>query len=114
MVVNSLSMGHGLKADHCGRFMYADSRDESSAPGFAELSRVSMAPCVAIVNKSGYLETASLMVDSTIASSLIKCGRFPVFSNCSITPTTMSSLIPSVSIVWRVDGPPGDGGGVCS
>lgn len=31
-----------------------------------------------------------------------------------MTPTTMSSLIPSVSIVLRDDGPPGDGGGVCS
>ena len=61
-----------------------------------------------------YVETASLTVDSTMASSLIKCGRFPVFSSCSITPTTISSLIPSVSTLLRVDGPPGDGGGVCS
>ena len=31
-----------------------------------------------------------------------------------MTPTTISSLIPSVSILLRVEGPPGDGGGVCS
>ena len=47
------------------------------------------------------------------ASSLTKCGRLPVFSNCSITPTTMSSLIPSVSILGATRSA-GDGGGVCS
>jgi len=53
------------------------------------------------------------MVDRTVASSLIRCGLLPVFSSCSITPVTISSLIPSVSILlwfWA----PGEGGGVCS
>ena len=59
-----------------------------------------------------HLETASLVVESTAASSLIRCGRFPVFSSCSITPTTITSLIPSVSILGSFSGP-GEGGGVC-
>ena len=46
-------------------------------------------------------------------SSLIKCGLFPVFSSCSITPTTISSLIPSVSTLLSVDAR-GEGGGVFS
>lgn len=45
-------------------------------------------------------------------NSLIKCGLLPVFSNCSITATTMSSLIPSVSILRTLSD--GEGGGVCS
>lgn len=60
-----------------------------------------------------YLDTASLILDRTVASSLIKCGLFPVFSSCSITPTTISSLMPSVSTLLSVDAR-GDGGGVCS
>ena len=49
----------------------------------------------------------------TDASSLTSCGLFPVFSNCSITPVTTSSLIPCVSIRTSHDGT-GDGGGVSS
>ena len=60
-----------------------------------------------------YLATASLMVDKTVANSLIKCGLFPVFSSCWMTPTTISSLIPFVSYLLRLLGS-GDGGGVCS
>jgi len=60
-----------------------------------------------------HLETASLIFDRTVASSFIKCGLFPVFSNCSITPTTISSLIPSVSIFLSVNDR-GEGGGVFS
>lgn len=60
-----------------------------------------------------YLETESLIFDRTAASSLIKCGRFPVFSSCSMTPTTMSSLIPSVSTLLT-EVAPGEGGGVFS
>ena len=60
-----------------------------------------------------YLETASLVVERTAASSLIRCGRFPVFFSCSITPITISSLMPSVSILDSFSAP-GDGGGVCS
>lgn len=40
------------------------------------------------------------------------CGRLPVFSSCSMTATTTSSLMPSVSIFGPSSGP-GDGGGVC-
>lgn len=46
-------------------------------------------------------------------SSFIRCGRLPVFSSCSITPVTISSLIPSVSILI-LSVAPGEGGGVCS
>ena len=46
-------------------------------------------------------------------SSLIKCGRLPVFSSCSITPTTISSFIPSVSTLLSVEAR-GEGGGVFS
>lgn len=53
------------------------------------------------------------MFDKTVASSFIRCGLFPVFSSCSITPTTMSSFIPSVSIFVPAKDR-GDGGGVSS
>jgi hypothetical protein len=46
------------------------------------------------------------------ASSLSRCGRFPVFSSCSMTPTTMSSSMPWVSTLARSGTPPGEGGGV--
>ena len=63
--------------------------------------------------EDAYFATASLMVDKTVASSFIRCGLLPVFSSCSITPVTMSSLIPFVSILlWP--SAPGEGGGVCS
>lgn len=93
-MVNSLSRGQGDRAVQ-GRLRYADSRDESRAAGFAEL------------------DTASLILDRTVESSLIKCGLFPVFSSCSITPTTISSLMPSVSTLLSVEAR-GEGGGVCS
>ena len=31
-----------------------------------------------------------------------------------MTPVTISSLMPSTSILYESPGPPGDGGGVCS
>jgi len=65
------------------------------------------------VLRCAYFRTASFVVDSTAASSFIKCGLFPVFSNCSITPITISSLIPSVS-TFTSPTAPGEGGGVCS
>jgi len=49
---------------------------------------------------------------STMASSLSRWGRLPVFSSCSITPTTISSSMPCVSTFVCPDSPPGDGGGV--
>ena len=57
--------------------------------------------------------TESLVVERTAASSLMRCGLLPVFSNCSMTPVTISSLMPSVSILVSYDAP-GEGGGVCS
>jgi hypothetical protein len=58
-----------------------------------------------------YLKTASFVVERTVASSLIKWGLFPVFSSWSITPTTMSSLMLSVS-TRLLPSAPGEGGGV--
>lgn len=49
-----------------------------------------------------------------MAISLIKCGLLPVFSSCSMTEITTSSLIPSKSIFLCWMTWPGDGGGVCS
>lgn len=63
--------------------------------------------------KTPYLDTASLILERTVESSLIKCGLLPVFSSCSITPITISSLMPSVSTLLSVDAR-GEGGGVCS
>jgi hypothetical protein len=59
-----------------------------------------------------YLSTIGRMGDRTSASSLSKWGRLPVFSSCSITPTTISSSMPWVSTFADPDSPPGDGGGV--
>lgn len=54
------------------------------------------------------------------ASSLTRCGLFAVLCNCTITASTISSLMPSKSIS-RLGVPSsstrsasGDGGGVCS
>jgi hypothetical protein len=59
-----------------------------------------------------YLSTMGMMGDRTRASSFSRWGRLPVFWSCSITPTTISSSIPWVSILVVPDSPPGDGGGV--
>lgn len=59
-----------------------------------------------------HLSTAGRVLESTAASSFSRCGRFPVFSSCSMTPTTMSSSIPCVSILKPLVAP-GEGGGVC-
>lgn len=50
--------------------------------------------------------------DSTSASSLSRWGRFPVFSSCWMTPTTISSSMPCVSTLACAESPPGEGGGV--
>ena len=50
--------------------------------------------------------------DRTAASSLRRWGRLPVFSSCSITPTTIVSSMPWVSTFVWPDTPPGEGGGV--
>ena len=50
---------------------------------------------------------------STAASSLSRWGRLPVRSSCSMTATTISSLMPCVSILKPVASL-GEGGGVVS
>ena len=112
-MVNSLSSGQGERALH-GRLRYAASRDDSRAAGFAELHDDSQqGSWVRWKSEISYLDTASLILDRTVESSLIKCGLLPVFSSCSITPTTISSLMPSVSTLLSV-GARGEGGGVSS
>lgn len=61
-----------------------------------------------------YCATLSLVEPRTVANSLIRCGRLPVFSSCSMTAITISSLIPSVSILMSKCESPGEGGGVCA
>lgn len=51
-----------------------------------------------------------MFVARTAESSLTRCGLFPVLSSCCIAPTTMSSLMPSVSILLS-SSLAGDGGG---
>jgi len=82
------------------------------AAGFAELQNVSKGYMLLGSMGQTYLSTIGIDVASIAASSLSRCGRFPVFSSCSITPTTISSLIPSVSTFVCPDSPSGDGGGV--
>jgi len=57
-----------------------------------------------------YLSTAGTVGDKTAASSLTRCGLFPVLSSCLNAPTTMSSLMPSVSILLSPSRK-GEGGG---
>ena len=54
--------------------------------------------------------TECRLVESVAASSLTKCGRLPVCSSCRIVPTTISSLIPSTSILLHPSAA-GEGGG---
>lgn len=53
------------------------------------------------------------MFERTAANSLIRCGLLPVLSSCSMTPTTISSLIPCVSTLLLLECD-GEGGGVSS
>ena len=64
--------------------------------------------------EEAHLSTMEIEFARTAPSSFSRCGLFPVFSNCRITPTTMVSSIPSVSTFVCPDSPPGDGGGVFS
>ena len=110
--MSSFSSGQGDKAVQPSLLMYAARREDRRAPGFAELENVSWM----LLESDGleaHLATASLVLDMTVASSLIMCGRLPVFSSCSMTPTTISSLMPCVSYLLYVDGS-GDAGGVSS
>src|SRR2546423_11089301 len=114
--MSSLANGQGDRAVH-GRLRYRLRRDERRAAGFAELLSRVTALVVQLRNgrKGGaYCATLSFVADRTVANSLMRCGRFPVFSSCSMTAITISSLIPSVSIFGTSGTSPGDGGGVCS
>lgn len=93
--MSSFAIGHGERAVH-GRFMYWVSLEERSAAGFAEFAR--------------FWFTES----KTVASSLMRCGLLPVFSSCSMTEMTTSSLMPSRSIFRYATTSPGEGGGVCA
>lgn len=83
--------GHGLTVGHV-RWRYAVSRDEINADGLADFS------------------TQCSLVASIAASSLTRCGLLPVFSICCMVPTTISSLMPSVSILL-LPSVTGEGGG---
>jgi hypothetical protein len=73
------------------------------------------------VIRGTYVSTSLTELDSMAASSFTKWGRFPVFCSCTITPSTISSLIPSKSISLFTShcfkpsaSGSGDGGGVFS
>jgi hypothetical protein len=69
-----------------------------SADGFADLQyMLAVILLKAFLFMYSYLSMAVIFVARTAASSLTKCGLLPVFSNCWIAPTTISSLIPSMS-----------------
>ena len=61
-----------------------------------------------------YLATVAFSAIKTAANSFTRWGRLPVFSSWSMTATTISSLMPSVSIFGATPPSKGDGGGVCS
>ena len=111
--MSSLASGQGDSAVQQSRRRYAASLDDSRAAGFADLSRGKSICEPDNSSRCTYPSTASLVVERTVESSLIRWGRLPVFSSCSMTPTTMSSLMPSMSILASFIAP-GEGGGVCS
>lgn len=68
-----------------------------------------------------YCSTILTVADSIAASSLTRWGRFAVFCSCIITPSTISSLMPSklISLDTGFDSSSstsasGEGGGVLS
>lgn len=107
--ISSFAIGQGDSAVH-GRFIYCVSLDDRSAAGFAELLSVSQARPDGLPR--AYCAMFWFVVRSTVASSLIRCGLLPVFSSCSMTERTTSSLMPSGSILRYVVTSQGDSGGV--
>lgn len=105
--------GHGLMVGHA-RLRYEVRREEMRLAGLADLREFCQ---YGVSEKVGscetYFSTAAMLCVRIAASSLTRCGLFPVFSSCRIVPTTTSSLMPSVSILCT-EAAPGDGGGVCS
>jgi len=106
---SSFAIGHGDKAVH-GRFMYWVSREDRRAAGFAELGTVSRLRVY--TSWDTYCARFWFVDKSTVASSLMRWGLLPVFSSCSMTEITTSSLMPSRSIFRYATTSPGDGGGV--
>lgn len=82
-----------------------------SAEGLADLLNVlAVSQRLSFMTAHAYLSIAGMVVASTDESSLTKCGLLPVFSSCWIAPTTISSLMPSMSILL-CPSLSGDGGG---
>lgn len=82
-----------------------------SAEGLADLqNELAVSQVLCRVLAHAYLSIAGIVVASTDESSLTKCGLLPVLSSCWIAPTTISSLIPSTSILLSPS-LSGDGGG---
>lgn len=69
-----------------------------------------MSEVLSFVMAHAYLSIAGIVVARIDESSLTKCGLLPVFSSCWIAPTTISSLMPSMSILLSPS-LSGDGGG---
>lgn len=69
-----------------------------------------MSQVVSFIEAHAYLSIAGIVVASIDESSLTKCGLLPVLSSCWIAPTTISSLMPSMSILL-CPSLSGDGGG---
>lgn len=74
-------------------------------------------------NKDTYVSTILTDRDNIAASSFTRCGLFAVCCNCTITPSTISSLMPSKSISRLIfpssfpssnSSASGEGGGVFS
>ena len=71
-----------------------------SAEGLADLhDELAVSQRLYFVLAHAYFSMAGIVVASTDESSLTKCGLLPVFSSCWIAPTTISSLMPSMSIL---------------
>lgn len=89
-------MGQGEEAFH-DRLRYVDSREEIMAEGFADLFE-SFSLLLNVGENNTYCSTILTFCDRMAASSLTKCGLLPVFCSCIMTPSTISSFIPSKSI----------------
>jgi len=82
-----------------------------SAEGLADLqNELAVSQIVSTALAHAYLSIAGMFVASIAESSLTKWGLLPVLSSCWIAPTTISSLMPSMSILLSPS-LSGDGGG---
>ena len=82
-----------------------------SAEGLADLRcRLAMCSGLSCIHGHAYFSIAGIVVARMAESSLTRCGLLPVLSSCCIAPTTISSLMPSISILLSPS-LIGDGGG---